>query len=177
MHFFDMALSSPLLSFRKERQVFQSLFSTRKPKDGWAGLASGLKSVAKGAAAGVASLVAQPVVGAKNGGLGGFLTGLATGVASCVALPVTGVCVGAYQVTRGVVNSAEAVSASSQGKVWDEVNREWIYYRLDEEAEEVKKLEEKRKKEGLGGGAASGPKRTVKDDTYYKLLGVPTNAT
>jgi hypothetical protein len=87
------------------------------------------------------------------------------------------VCVGAYQVTRGVVNSAEAVSASAQGKVWDEVNREWIFYSLDEDAEEVKVLEENRQKEGSGGGGANGPSRTVKDDAYYKLLGVPTNAT
>lgn len=168
---------SLLLFLSQERQVFQSLFSTRKPKDGWAGLSSGLKSVAKGTAAGLASLVAQPVVGAKNGGLGGFLTGLATGVASCVALPVTGVCVGAYQVTRGVVNSAEAVSSSAQGKIWDEEKREWAFYKLDEDAEEVKKIEETRKKEGGGGVGGSGPNRKVKDDTYYKLLGVPTNAT
>ena len=109
-------------------------------------------------------------------GVGGFLTGLATGVASCVALPVTGVCVGAYQVTRGVVNSAEAVSAASQGMVWNEDTREWFYYRLDEEAEQVKSIEEKRKKEGDSGATTNGPLRQVKDETYYKLLGVPTNA-
>mmetsp|Transcript_93026 Transcript_93026/g.268701 ORF Transcript_93026/g.268701 Transcript_93026/m.268701 type:complete len:661 (+) Transcript_93026:105-2087(+) len=164
----------------KERQVFNSLFSTRRPKDGWAGLSSGLKSVAKGTAAGVASLVAQPMVGARNGGVGGFLTGLATGVASCVALPVTGVCVGAYQVSRGFVNSAEAVSSSSKGMVWNEDTREWYYYRLDEEFEEVQRIDEKRRKEGDGGGGnasgGTGPNRNVKDDTYYKLLGVPTNA-
>lgn len=108
-------------------------------------------------------------------GVGGFLTGLATGVASCVALPVTGVCVGAFQVTRGVVNSAEAVSAASQGMVWNEDTREWFYYRLDEEAEEVKNMEEK-KKESDGNALADGLARQVKDDTYYQLLGVSTNA-
>eukprot|EP00934_Nitzschia_sp_Nitz4_P008129 Nitzschia sp. Nitz4//scaffold278_size24532//14220//16395//NITZ4_008377-RA/size24532-augustus-gene-0.12-mRNA-1//1//CDS//3329545381//8119//frame0 len=167
----------------QERQVFNSLFSTRRPKDGWAGLSSGLKSVAKGTAAGVASLVAQPVVGAKQGGVGGFLTGLATGVASCVALPVTGVCVGAYQVTRGVVNSAEAVSSSSKGMVWDDQSREWVYYRLDDDAEQVKQLWDKQQKtRGNAGSSSSNPssslsRRNVKDDTYYKLLGVETNAT
>lgn len=109
-------------------------------------------------------------------GVGGFLTGLATGVASCVALPVTGVCVGAYQVTRGVVNSAEAVSAASQGMVWNEDTREWFYYRLDDEADQVKNIEEQRKKESDGGATTDGPLRQVKDDTYYNLLGVPTNA-
>ena len=97
-------------------EVFNSLFSTRKPKDGWAGLSSGVKSVTKGTVAGVASLIAQPIAGAQEGGVKGFFGGLATGVASCVALPVTGICVGAYQVGRGVANSVEAVSASNAGR-------------------------------------------------------------
>jgi curved DNA-binding protein CbpA len=139
-------------------------------------LSSGLKSVAKGTAAGVASLIAQPVVGAQTGGVGGFLAGLATGMATCVALPVTGVCVGAYQVTRGVVNSAEAMSSSSQGMVWDEDTRQWYYYKLEEDAQEVEKLAKERTKQKEE-GAASGPERPVKDRIYYDLLGVSTNAT
>lgn len=121
-------------------------------------------------------------------GVGGFLTGLATGVASCVALPVTGVCVGAYQVTRGVVNSAEAVSASSKGMVWDDHAREWKYYLLDEDAEQVQKLQEERKAAAASGNgnnnttaggfsSSSSSSRKVKDDLYYRLLDVPTNAT
>jgi curved DNA-binding protein CbpA len=154
------------------------LFSTRRPRDGWAGLSSGIKSVAKGTAAGVASLIAQPVVGAKHGGVAGFFTGLATGVASCVALPVTGVCVGAYQVGRGVYNSAEAISSAGKGMVWNESKREWYYYNLDEEVEEVQRLSEERKLRGEGKlGDANGPERNVKDRTYYDLLGVTTNAT
>ena len=60
-------------------EVFSSLFSTKKPKDGWAGLSSGLKSVAKGTVAGAASLIAQPIAGAQEGGVKGFFGGLATG--------------------------------------------------------------------------------------------------
>ncbi|OEU19679.1 DnaJ-domain-containing protein, partial [Fragilariopsis cylindrus CCMP1102] len=161
------------------------LFSTRRPKDGWAGLSSGIKSVAKGTAAGVASLIAQPMVGAKQGGFGGFFTGLATGVASCVALPATGVCVGAYQVSRGVYNSAEAISSSNKGMVWNEKNREWIYYNLEVDMREVEKLAEERKQKGdlygVGGSSnnlnGGGPERAVKDRTYYDLMGVSTNAT
>ncbi|KAL3921234.1 MAG: hypothetical protein SGILL_002854 [Bacillariaceae sp.] len=162
----------------KEQQIFNQLFSTRRPKDGWAGLSSGIKSVAKGTAAGVASLIAQPVVGAKQGGVGGFFTGLATGVASCVALPVTGVCVGAYQVGRGVVNSAEAINSAGQGMVWNETTREWYYYRLDEEVTEVERIAKERKEKGesVGPGGGNGPERNVKDTTYYDLLGVSTNA-
>jgi curved DNA-binding protein CbpA len=108
--------------------------------------------------------------------VGGFFTGLATGVASCVALPVTGVCVGAVQIGRGVFNSAEAVSSAGKGMVWNDDTREWFYYRLDDDAEEVKKTEEQRKKDGQDLSSGAGPNRKVKDDTYYKLLGVPTNA-
>mmetsp|Transcript_34487 Transcript_34487/g.53935 ORF Transcript_34487/g.53935 Transcript_34487/m.53935 type:complete len:726 (+) Transcript_34487:97-2274(+) len=171
----------------KERQIFNSLFSTRRPKDGWAGLSSGFKSVAKGTAAGVASLIAQPVVGARQGGIGGFVAGLASGMASCVALPVTGVCVGAYQVTRGVVNSAEAVSSASKGMVWNEETREWYYYNLREEMEEIEqklKEQEAQKKGGKNGASQQQqqsstfglPERKVKDRSYYELLGISTSS-
>ena len=119
------------------------------------------------------------MVGAKQGGVGGFLAGLATGVASCVALPATGLCVGAYQVGRGVYNTVEAIDSSSKGMVWDEKKREWYHYKLDEDMTEVEQLELERKQKGeqtsLNGN--SGPERPVKDRTYYDLLGVSTNAT
>lgn len=163
-------------------EVFNSLFSTRRPKDGWAGLSSGLKSIGKGTLAGAASLVAQPIAGAHENGVKGFFGGLATGVASAVALPVTGICVGAYQMSRGVANSVEAVNASKQGMQWDNEKREWIFYYLDKDKEEVEKREAELK--SGAGKTASGDavgstdinEKKVKDREYYDLLGVPTNA-
>lgn len=163
-------------------EVFNSLFSTRRPKDGWAGLSSGLKSIGKGTLAGAASLVAQPIAGAHENGVKGFFGGLATGVASAVALPVTGICVGAYQMSRGVANSVEAVNASKQGMQWDNEKREWIFYYLDKDKEEVEKREAELK--SGAGKTASGDavgstdinEKKVKDREYYELLGVPTNA-
>lgn len=163
-------------------EVFNSLFSTRRPKDGWAGFSSGLKSVAKGTVAGAASLIAQPIAGAHEGGVKGFFGGLATGVASAVVLPVTGVCVGAYQVGRGVANSVEAVNASKAGMQWDQGKREWIFYRLDEDKGEVEELEAalKAAKEGGTAGGEGGKtdmnEKKVKDREYYDLLGVSTSA-
>mmetsp|Transcript_52097 Transcript_52097/g.156329 ORF Transcript_52097/g.156329 Transcript_52097/m.156329 type:complete len:792 (-) Transcript_52097:1935-4310(-) len=162
------------------KEVFSSLFSTKKPKDGMAGLSSGLKSVAKGTVAGAVSLVAQPIAGAQQDGIKGFFAGLATGVASAVALPVTGVCVGAYQMSRGVVNSAEAMKSSKQGMQWDHEKREWIFYYLDGEKDEVEKLEAEVKKGKTASGEAAGGSLTekkVKDREYYDLLGVSTGAT
>ncbi|KAL7492952.1 hypothetical protein ACHAWT_002088 [Skeletonema menzelii] len=168
---------------KEASEVFNSLFSTRRPKDGWAGLSSGLKSIGKGTAAGVASLVAQPIAGAHENGVRGFFGGLATGVASAVALPVTGVCVGAYQMSRGVANSVEAMNASKQGMMWDNEKREWIHYYLEKDKEEVEKREAELK--SGGGKTASGEnsaaadinERKVKDREYYDLMGVSTNAT
>lgn len=165
--------------------MFDSLFSTRKPKDGWAGLSSGFKSVVKGTVAGAANLVAQPIAGAQEHGVKGFLTGLATGVATAVVLPVAGVCVGVYQVGRGLSNSSEAVIATRRGMLWDEDKREWYYYLMDKEREEIKKqqvqLQEQLQKLNKNNNSAtssslSSPERKVKDRTYYDLLKVATNA-
>ena len=41
-----------------------SLFSTRRPKDFFAGTSSGLKSAGKGILAGVSTIIAAPVIGA-----------------------------------------------------------------------------------------------------------------
>jgi curved DNA-binding protein CbpA len=139
-----------------------------------------LKSVAKGTAAGVASLIAQPIAGAHQSGVTGFLTGLATGVATAVALPVTGVCVGAYQVGRGVANSAEAYSKANQGMVWDEDTRQWYFYKLQDEQAELEALEKDRLNRAASSsssaGSGGGPERQVKDREFYELLQVSTNA-
>jgi hypothetical protein len=94
---------------------------------------------------------------------------------SAVALPVTGVCVGAYQVGRGVVNSAEAMSSARQGMVWDKRKREWYFYYLDKEWEEV--LAEEALKTGTTPSASGQPEKKVKDREYYDLLNVSTSAT
>jgi len=133
--------------------------------------------VAKGTAAGVASLVAAPAMGAKEGGVPGFFAGLTTGVVLCVSLPVTGVCVGAYQVSRGVVNSAEAVSSSSKGMLWNQNTREWYYYDMDKELEEIENLEREKNDHKQHNSSSSGPNRNVKDRKLYDLLGVQPNAT
>jgi hypothetical protein len=130
--------------------------------------------VVKGTAAGVASLVAQPIVGAQEGGVMGFLGGLATGVVSAVALPVTGVCVGAYQVGRGMVNSAEAMTSSRQGMVWDKHKREWYFYYLDKEWEEILALEAA--KLGTNPTKSGEAEKKVKDREFYDLLNVSTSA-
>lgn len=161
-------------------EVFNSLFSTRKPKDLSAGLSSATKSIGKGVLAGAVSLVAQPVAGAQQEGTKGFFKGLATGVASAVALPLTGVCVGAYQVARGVGNQNEANKAGKKGMQWDMENRTWTYYFLDQDKTEVEQWEAEQKEGKTASGGAAGAslsEKKVKDREYYDLLGVSTSAT
>lgn len=164
-----------LKEYQEASELFNQLFSTRRPKDAMAGMSSAFKSVSKGVIAGAVSLVAQPVAGAHSDGLKGFFTGLATGVASAIALPVTGLCVGTYQLGRGVFNTPEAMKAGKTGLTWDQEKREWIKYYLNKEFEELEKIPIPGKKQESD--VQSGPEKTVKDREYYDLLGVSTNAT
>jgi len=125
------------LSEEDARRMFNELFSTRKPKDAIAGVASGVKSVGKGVLAGVASLVANPIMGAREEGVSGFFKGCAAGVASAVILPVTGVGVACYQIGRGIINTPECIAERTQGRKWDKKKREWVdrWYSLPEEAD------------------------------------------
>lgn len=183
------------------------LFSTRRPRDAAAGLSSGLKSTVKGVAAGLASLVAAPVLGAKNEGTKGFAKGLAAGVAGAVVLPVAGAVVGCVQLGRGVVNTAEAVKESHDGKTWDEERRTWTSdgvmarykacfadsdergvvvdnaaFSPERDAEMRAAAERQRAYAGgpSGARANAGARQSdgeVCDTELYDLLGVPTDAT
>jgi len=159
------------------REVFNNLFSTRRPKDGFAGISSATKSIGKGVVAGAVSLVAQPIAGARQDGVKGFLSGLTTGVASALVLPVTGICVGAYQVARGLGNSGEASKAQKEGKVWDDEKRTWYHYFIDTEVKEIDRLEAESKNSKNLTSSGKMMEKKVKDREFYDLLSVSTNAT
>lgn len=134
---------------------------------------SDTKSIGKGV-----SLVAQPIAGAQQEGAKGFFKGLATGIASAVALPVTGVCIGAYQVARGVGNQKQANDAAKKGMQWNDEKKEWVFYFLDEEQnKEIEKWESDKisGKSGRVGGVLN--EKKVKDKESYDLQGISTSAT
>ena len=114
-----------------------ALFSTRRPKDVGAGVASGAKTIMKGVVAGAIGLVAAPVMGAREEGVKGFVKGMGMGVAGAIALPVAGTVLGCVQVTRGALNTPDAIKQRKAGKVWDEDTREWVVYNLRDEAREL----------------------------------------
>ena len=161
-----------------------SLFSTRRPKNASAGMSSGLKSVAKGVGMGVVGLVAAPVIGAKENGAKGFVAGLGAGLVGAVALPVYGAAVGTVQLTRGLLNTPEAMAERARGKVWDEDTRAWVCYDLNEEARTLLALTEEEwcLQHGIkpDGGKADGNKLAgggkVKETELYDVLGVAPDA-
>ena len=147
-----------------------------------AGTSSGLKSVVKGVACGTVGLFAAPYQGAQTGGFTGFCQGLASGLLGAVALPVAGAAIGAMQVGRGLVNTAEAIYETNNGKDWDQERREWFEYDLKKDSDRVRALDEFA--EGGEGGQSArgglssrgrGPKN-VKDTEYYDLLSVLPDA-
>lgn len=169
-----------------DKTVLGGLFSTRKPKDAGAGISSGLKSVGKGVAVGAASLFVLPAVGAAQQGVGGFFKGIGAGVVAAVALPITGICIAGYQVTRGLINTPEAIHEKSQGKKWDKKERVWKpnWYSLQEEATDILNRENPYKRDpdasgssssSTGNQGASGARKVV-DTALYDVLEVSPDA-
>jgi curved DNA-binding protein CbpA len=90
-----------------------------------------------------------------------------------------------HGVQKSVQQKAEEVrigrEAKAAGKVWDSELKDWVFYFMDQELEQLVKDEEELRKEQQGGGTdpetdKHGEERPVKDRSYYDLLGVPTNA-
>jgi len=119
-------LSSSPTSSEPPPPQFSDFFSTKKPKDFRAGLASGGKSLLKGLAGGAAGLVAAPALGAATDGAAGFAKGLAAGLAGAVALPLAGAGVAIAQVLRGAAAAPGAARAEASGLVWDRRSRSWV---------------------------------------------------
>mmetsp|Transcript_22191 Transcript_22191/g.68426 ORF Transcript_22191/g.68426 Transcript_22191/m.68426 type:complete len:610 (+) Transcript_22191:135-1964(+) len=157
-----------------------------KTKHAGAGLSRGVQSVLGGVTGGAAALIAAPAIGAKEAGAGGFACGLVAGVIGAVALPVAGLVGGVVQIGSGIINTPEAMYASSQGKEFDNSTGEWIFYSLkndekrylspDADAALRDHIENRKKRREAAGGAAAAPKAAVKETGLYDTLGVATDA-
>ena len=71
-----------------------------------------------------------------------------------------------------------AQQAKEAGMIWDNKNKQWTFYLLDQEWEEIEEKEKQKKSEGGGSGdnTPDQAERVVKDREYYDLLGVSTSA-
>ncbi|EDO07945.1 DnaJ-containing family protein X-domain [Babesia bovis T2Bo] len=167
-------------------EVLSKLFPMRKPKDAGAGIISGVKNVAKGVMLGATSLVLCPVVGGHQHGVGGFFKGMAAGLLGAVALPVAGIGVAGYQITRGIINTPNAICQRYNGKKWNKQHGEWRdnWYSLDDELKEVTEAVQRqadvvRTKTEAAQSARinNGETRKVADTEFYEILNVQPTAT
>ncbi|GAB66833.1 DnaJ protein [Plasmodium cynomolgi strain B] len=185
-------------SDREEKSLISNIFSTRKPKHAGAGLVSGLKSVTKGIIVGTSFLFISPYLCAKAEGINGFFKGMFFGLLSAIVIPIISLGVASYQIGRGIMNTPESIAQRALGKIWDDEKREWydFYYNLDEEANKVLNEINDNGGNGNGGNSSTNGNATyerkndvdndeyynkngnikVKNDEFYKILQVPTNA-
>jgi len=101
----------------------------------------------------------------KTGGGGGWFQSISNGIQG---------------ISKGIEAKQEELRIAQQareaGMIWDKKERQWTFYLLDQELEEIEKKEKQKKlAEGIDTGNGK-EERAVKDREYYDLLGVSTNA-
>ena len=101
---------------------------------------------------------------------------LGTGLFTAVALPVTGLLVGVGQVARGVANQAESISASREGKIWNDEARAWESFSLSAELG-LLQGEQADLQAKYGSTTSATMASKVKDTEFYDLLEVAPSAT
>jgi len=158
--------------------VVTDLMNSTRPKDALVGLGSGLKYITGGVVAGTAALVSAPIIGAKEEGAVGLLKGLGKGIGGFIGLTVGGAAAGVTQISRGIINTGEAISKGSRKDYkWDKEKGIWIkdvyvlrdldkQARIEEDASDSEERETLRTRSG-----------SVKETLYYDILDVGLNAT
>ena len=69
-----------------------------------------------------------------------------------------------------------AKEAKEVGKIWHPTKKEWYFYFMDQEREEVEALLADSQPSRQGSAVTEEAERPVKDREYYDLIGVSTNA-
>lgn len=160
-----------------------SYFLTPKPRDLFEGTKSAIFNVLRGGFYGVAALVGSPFSMAATEGLIGLVKGVVAGVVLGVGMPIAGVGVGLYQFGRGLIAQPVAFKDGFiDCKVWNETDRSWEEYRLDDDIKIIKEaLDEEEKKSGAmrGGGDKNHytSSKRVKSTAFYDILGVKSDST
>ncbi|KAL7437773.1 hypothetical protein ACHAXH_008815 [Discostella pseudostelligera] len=174
-----------------------SLFDTQRPRDLIGGLRSAVSNTLRGTFYGVAAMFSNipPVSSSMSssntslsnrGIISGVITTIVTRIVIAIALPTAGLFVGVYQITRGVLATPSAIiDGFIKCKVYNESERTWVHYRLNEDVEEIRaQLEKTKRREEKGGrrtqdaasSSSSSPRKKVKSTEYYELLGIRTDA-
>jgi len=157
-----------------------SLFNTQKPRDILEGFKMSLSNTLRGTFYGLTAFIATPIGGLKYGIIG-FIGGILTGSTLGIVMPLYGVIVGIYQFARGIIETPQAIMDGFVNcKVYDDMKREWLEYRLDDDIDEINKLmkEEQIKSSSSSSGrsTSSSSRRRVKSTEYYDLLDIQPDA-
>ena len=138
-------------------------------RDAWDGLLAAYHLVWTGYYHGFVGLVYEyPWEGLSRHGISGFFTGTAAGLVHFTGMTTSGIAAGLYQAVRGMERTFDAIQATKDGKVWHNLRKEWFFYSLDEEAEEVDAKEITEPTRRL--------RKRVVDHSFYDLLGVSVDA-
>jgi hypothetical protein len=121
-----------------------------------------------------------PLKGYTTDGVLGLMGGTLVGGFHFGVMTVSGVAAGVYQLMRGAERTFAALRASKEGKVWDNLLKDWKFYSLENEADNILVAKADLDNEGSIATTASSPRRRlrkrVKDQSFYHLLQVPVDA-
>jgi hypothetical protein len=166
----------------EEEDVNVSYFVTTKPRDMFEGTRSAVSNVLRGGFYGLAALFGSPLSFAATEGLVGLVKGIVAGVVLGFGMPLAGVVMGGYQMVRGLMATPIAFrDGFIDCKVWNETDRSWEEYRLDDDIVTIKNAleEEEKKAKRLKKGDKNeySSSRKVKSTEYYDVLGIQPDAT
>ena len=102
-----------LLSMDQDYQRGHMLAATKDPRHLGEGLLFGAKDLGAGILEGVTGVVMEPIKGARQEGFAGFVKGLGLGMVGAVVKPAVGTLDMATQTAKGIINSANSNSHSS----------------------------------------------------------------
>jgi hypothetical protein len=107
-------------------------------RDAWDGFRSAYHLAWTGYYHGFVGLFYEyPWEGFSRDGVVGLITGTAAGVVHFSSMTTSGIAAGLYQAVRGLERTYSAIQATRDGMVWHNIRKEWFYYSLDEEADNV----------------------------------------
>ena len=150
-----------------------NFFYNSSPKNIISGTCTGIGNITKGVVSGVLGLIACPIYYGKEEGVKGVAKGCGLGVLLAVVLPIGGSILGVAQIVRGLYNTPEAIYSKLNNKIWDEEQKKWILYSIEEEKEKIMSLDEEQFKSNI-----SSPENSqIKELEYYNILNVSPEAT
>ena len=159
----------------KFEKAYSALLGEIRPlKNVWDGFQSAYQLIWTGYYEGFSGFVFEyPWEGFTRDGFSGLVYGTCAGAVHFTSMTTSGIIAGLYQALRGFEHSYYAIQAESEGKIWDENQKQWIFYSLDQHIEELQsstktrdRLEQTRLRK----------RKSVKDSLFYDRLEIAVDA-